>query len=358
MRIAIVNDMPLAREALRRVVSSVPTHRVAWTARDGSEAYDRARGDRPDLILMDLIMPEVDGAEATRRIMAECPCAILVVTSTVAGNMGKVYEAMGHGALDAVDTPAVGQGGRLDGASLLLEKIATIGKLLDEPPALAGSLPIAGMRADRRARDLVPLVVLGASTGGPKALADVLGALPADWPACAIVIQHVDEAFAPGLATWLAEQSRRPVELVRDGRVPAPGLVLLAETNDHLALTPDRRLHYTIEPGEYPFRPSVDVFFGSVAAHWPEPGVAVLLTGMGRDGAQGLLNLRKAGWHTIAQDERTSVIWGMPKAAAELGAAVEVLPIHQVAGAIAREVGQDVQARERERARDGRGEGR
>jgi two-component system, chemotaxis family, response regulator WspF len=133
MRIAIVNDMLLACEALRRVVLSVPEHQVAWTARDGAEAIERARADRPDLILMDLIMPRMNGAEATRRIMAESPCPILIVTATVGGRLNKVFEAMGHGALDAVNTPTLGPQGEVQGAAALLDKIATVGKLIGQP---------------------------------------------------------------------------------------------------------------------------------------------------------------------------------------------------------------------------------
>src|SRR5436305_8168946 len=130
MRIAIVNDVAMTREALRRIVLSTPGHEVAWTARDGAEAIACARQDPPDLILMDLIMPGTDGVEATRRIMGESPCAILVVTSTVSGHMSRVYEAMGHGAIDAVDTPSLGPRGEVTGAAALLGKIAGVGKLI------------------------------------------------------------------------------------------------------------------------------------------------------------------------------------------------------------------------------------
>ncbi len=135
MRIGIVNDTGLVREALRRVVLSLPEHEVAWTAKDGAEAVALARADAPDLILMDLLMPGTDGVEATRRIMGESPCAILVVTATVAGHLNKVYQAMGYGALDAIDTPTVGPQGEISGAALLLHKIEIIGKLVGKPAA-------------------------------------------------------------------------------------------------------------------------------------------------------------------------------------------------------------------------------
>ncbi len=342
MRIGIVNDTGLVREALRRVVLSLPEHEVAWTANDGAEAVALARTDSPDLILMDLFMPGTDGVEATRRIMGESPCAILVVTATVTGHLSKVYQAMGYGALDAIDTPTLGPRGELTGAAMLLHKIEIIGKLvgksaerlhdLGEPMAsLKGRLP-----SSWSGPSLDPLVVLGASTGGPQALAEVLSQLPADLEAGVIIVQHVDAAFAPGLGQWLAEQSKRHVILAVDGHRPVAGEVLLSGTDDHLILGQDHRLHYSVEPRESSYRPSVDVFFLSAARNWPRPGVAVLLTGMLRDGAEGLLALKRLGWRTIAQDKSSSVVWGMPKAAIEIGAAEEILPLSEIAGAIAR----------------------
>ena len=334
MRIGIVNDMALAREALRRVVLSAPGHEVAWLAVDGAEAVAATRRDRPDLILMDLIMPGFDGAEATRRIMAETPCPILVVTSSVSGNLCKVYDAMGHGALDAVDTPTLGPGGDVDGAATLLCKIATIEKLLGMSPAREARSPALALRPRSGHHDR--LVAIGSSTGGPNALVEILGALPDDWNASTVLIQHVDSAFAEGLACWLAERSGRRVEIARKGQRPERGRVVLAGTD--LVVGPDLRFLYIEEPRALSYRPSVDVFFASLVAHWHEPGVAVLLTGMGRDGATGLLALRDAGWSTIAQDEKTSVIWGMPRAAVELGAAQKVLPVSEIGAAIIGEV--------------------
>jgi two-component system response regulator WspF len=342
MRIGIVNDIGLAREALRRVVQSFSEHEVAWTANDGAEAIALARADRPDLILMDLMMPGTDGVEATRRIMGESPCAILVVTATISGHLSKVYQAMGYGALDAIDTPTLGPRGQISGAALLLHKMEIIGKLLGktaEQPSdrrqVADSLAHT-LHSWDRAAVVEPLVILGASTGGPNALALVLAAIPATLEVPIIIVQHVDAAFAPGLGQWLSEQARRRVTLITEGHRPAAREVLLSGTDDHLILGEDRCLHYSHEPSDVSYRPSVDVFFDSVARNWPNPGVAALLTGMGRDGAAGLLKLRNQDWRTIAQDESSSVVWGMPKAAVEIGAAEQVLPISRVAEAIMR----------------------
>ena len=328
MRIGIVNDVRTACEALRRVVSSLPDHSVAWLATDGVEAIALAKRDRPDLILMDLIMPHVDGVQATRQIMATTPCAILVVTATVSGNISLVYEAMGHGALDAVDTPMLGPTGEVTGAVALIEKISTVAKLVG-PPAEA--------RRPTRRDDATAgprLLVVGASTGGPKAISDLLVPLPRDWNVAVVIVQHVDVAFSQGLAKWLGDRTGHAVRVAEQGEPPQAGVVLLAGTNDHLVLSAGRTLEYREEPRELFFRPSVDVFFTSVADHWPQAGTALLLTGMGRDGAQGMSRLRSCGWHTIAQDEATSVVWNMPKAAVDLGAACEVLAIDQMPRAI------------------------
>ena len=332
MKIGIVNDMLLAVEALRRVVRSRPEYTVAWIARDGEEAVRRCREDRPDMILMDLIMPVMNGVEATRLIMRDTPCPILVVTATVDGNIALVFEAMGHGALDAANTPVLGIDGKLKGAEALLKKIEIIGHLIDRPgPVIAGSgacrHPTAGPQAP-------PFLVFGASTGGPAALAEILSALPKDLGAAMVLIQHVDQEFAADLASWLRNRTGWNVQVATPGCRPDPTVVWLAGTNDHLALTERGTMEYRREPEDCFYRPSVDVFFKSVAQYWTGTGLAVLLTGMGRDGGAGLLVLRQAGWHTIAQDEKTSVVYGMPRAAAELGAASRILPLPEIADAV------------------------
>jgi two-component system response regulator WspF len=327
VRIGIVNDVRAACEALRRVVSSLPGHSVAWMAADGVQAIAMAKRDRPDLILMDLIMPHVDGVQATRQIMASTPCEILIVTATVSGNISLVYDAMGFGALDAVDTPMLGPSGEVTGAGALVDKISTVAKLV-------GGSAAARQPARVDATSLPQMLVIGASTGGPKAISDLLQPLPRDWNVAIVVVQHVDVAFSQGLAKWLGERTGHAVRVAEHGERPQAGAVLLAGTNDHLVLSKNRTLEYREEPREVFFRPSVDVFFDTVADHWPQAGTALLLTGMGRDGARGMARLRSCGWHTIAQNEATSVVWSMPKAAIDLGAACEVLAVEQMPAAI------------------------
>jgi two-component system response regulator WspF len=334
MRIAIVNDLRMAIEALQRVVTSVPEYQIAWIANDGEEAVSKCAADVPDLILMDLIMPHMDGAEASRIIMRDSPCAILIVTATVGGHSSKVFEAMGWGALDAVKTPKLRSGHADVGGDELLAKIAMLAKLVGKAaPRPRITVP---KTAAAKAGPGFPFIVIGASTGGPNALLHILGELPKPLPAAVAIVQHVDEMFAPGLASWLARQTSQRVRIIRRHDRPEMSLTHVACTNNHLLLMPDLTFDYTSEPVGYSYRPSVDIFLDSVVKHWPSAAIGVLLTGMGSDGAMGLLAMRKVGWHTIAQDQTTSIVYGMPKAAATINAAVEILPLDRIAAAITR----------------------
>jgi two-component system response regulator WspF len=335
MRVAIVNDLSLAQAVLIRLIESVQGYSVAWTAKDGAEAVRRAAADVPDAILMDLLMPVMDGAEATRRIMAANPCPILVVTSSVGGNFGKVYEALGAGGLDATQTPTFGPGGGVEGGQPILNRLALLAqtKVKSQGISTASSAPSAIANS---AAQVSTLVAIGASTGGPEAIAQVLTSMGPQLLAPVVVIQHIAADFAIGLASWLQSRTGLPVAVAQDGTEPIAGKVYIAATNDHLVLRPDRRFAYTADPKSYPYRPSVDVFFQSLAAVWPRPGVAALLTGMGSDGARGLARLKDLGWRTIVQDKASCVVYGMPRAAQEIGAAVEVLPLAQIGGVIVR----------------------
>ncbi|MFI8224600.1 chemotaxis response regulator protein-glutamate methylesterase [Pseudomonas sp. NPDC085632] len=327
MKIAIVNDMPMAVEALRRALAFEPAHQVVWVARNGAEAVQLCAENTPDLILMDLIMPVMDGVEATRRIMAETPCAIVIVTVDRQQNVHRVFEAMGHGALDVVDTPALGAGDAREAAAPLLRKILNIGWLIGDKPQRSRPAPTA----QRSSASCQRLVAIGSSAGGPAALEVLLKGLPKDFSAAIVLVQHVDQVFAAGMAEWLASASGLDVRLAREGEPPQAGAVLLAGTNHHIRLLKNGTLAYTAEPVNEIYRPSIDVFFESVASYWNGDAVGVLLTGMGRDGAQGLKLMRQQGYLTIAQDQQSSAVYGMPKAAAAIDAAVEIRPLERIA---------------------------
>ncbi|MHB8791150.1 MAG: chemotaxis-specific protein-glutamate methyltransferase CheB [Desulfobulbaceae bacterium] len=330
MKIGIVNDLPMVVETLRRVVTAENRHQVIWAAENGRVAIECCAQRAPDLILMDLIMPVMDGVEATRRIMKLCPCPILIVTSTVTGNSAKVFEAMGAGALDAVVTPVLGGGDGVKGKELLvkIDQIAKITGIEKRFPAQS-QVKTGELGASRQAKGPF-LLLLGSSTGGPQALVSVLQDLPRDFPAAVVVVQHMDEQFTSGLATWLNTQLEMKVRVLREGDRPQAGEVLVAATNDHVIMRASKNLGYSVEPKNNYYHPSVDVLFNSVARHWQGRCVGVVLTGMGRDGAEGLLNLRRCGHHTIAQDQKSSVVFGMPKAAIEAGAAKDILPVNEI----------------------------
>jgi two-component system response regulator WspF len=330
VKVAIVNDMPLAAEVLRRVVSEMSGCEIAWIARDGAEALRSCSTDPPDLILMDLIMPIMDGVEATRLIMQRSPCAILVVTATVEGNSVKVVEALAVGALDAVETPSLNVGGQSANTVALRGKIEAIRKLVRENEKRHTS-EAPSLLSSGRWRQKPHLIVIGASAGGPSALASILKSLPRDFPASIVIVQHIDAQFAPSLADWLNDQSTLTVRIAREGDEPQPATVLIASTNDHLVFLDRRRLGYVREPIDHCYRPSIDVFFESAVRHWRDTVTGVLLTGMGRDGAKGLKSLRESKAFTIAQDAASCVVYGMPKAAAELDAASRILPLESIA---------------------------
>ncbi|MGA2059096.1 MAG: chemotaxis response regulator protein-glutamate methylesterase [Thermoguttaceae bacterium] len=338
MRIAIVNDLKTATEVLRRVVLSRPGYTVAWTAASGEEAVSKCKKDPPDCILMDLLMPGMNGAEATRQIMKRSPCPILVVTATVAGNYTLVCEALSHGAFDAVSTPVLGNSTPAQAGAPLLAKLTHVDRIRSRIDAQTEApLPAATDSAIRPQSEIpqLPLVAIGASTGGPNALQTILSKWPKEFPAAVLIVQHISADFADSLGAWLSNNCQMTVRIAREGDRPRAGVVLVAGTDDHLVMNPDGTLSYTKQPIDNPFRPSVDVLFKSLARHWRRPSIAVLLTGIGQDGARGLLDLRSKGWHTIAQDQHTSVVYGMPQAASKFNAAVKILPVGEIGTAIA-----------------------
>ena len=199
--------------------------------------------------------------------------------------------------------------------------------------AVASARPAATAPFPARAGAVPKIVAIGASTGGPRAIAAVLATLPRPMPFAVAIVQHVSSEFVAGFAEWLAAESRRSVRLARAGDRLAADDIVVAGEDRHLVITPDGAIAYSDEPRESLHRPAVDELFSSLARH-AAPGVAVLLTGMGRDGAEGLARLRAAGWHTIAQDEASSVVWGMPGTAHRMGAAVETLPLEGIGAAV------------------------
>lgn len=324
MKIALVEPSPQLVRAVERALTG-SGHILVWHTGSGQEALKRCAADPPDLLLLGLLVSDVKPAELTRRLLAKRLCVVVLLAGP-SSEMSSAYDAMGAGAIDVVKTPTFDKAGEVVGAEALRGKLRTASRLLghassDQLPAVNPSVAPAPP----------PLVAIGASTGGPQAILTVLSALTKPFAGAILIVQHVDGEFSAGLASWLSETSGIRVELARPGSVPTAGIALLAGTEEHLIMAAGGSLRYTPIPRELPYRPSVDVLFSSLVQHWKAPGVAALLTGMGRDGAQGLKKLRQAGWLTIAQDEASSIVYGMPKAAAQIGAAARVLSLVDVA---------------------------
>ncbi|WP_293777310.1 chemotaxis response regulator protein-glutamate methylesterase [uncultured Oxalicibacterium sp.] len=327
MRIGIVNDVPMVVEILRRVIAQRHEHSLIWVAQNGAQAVEMCAWQLPDVVLMDLVMPNMDGVEATRRIMQATPCPILLVTADLGANTEMIYQALGHGALDAVKTPTINDKQQMDAQALLtrLEQIDAMQakKSLQLNPTVSCAIA----RPDASTR----LVAVGASAGGPAALATMLGGLPKDFPAAIVVVQHIDAAFATGMAEWLQQQCRLRVRVACENDIPEPGVVLMAGTDQHLRFKSRESLGYLAPSPKDVYHPSIDVFFQSVVRQWRGRAVGVLLTGMGRDGAIGLKEMHEHGSHTLVQDRESCTVYGMPKAAVALQAASEVLSITAIA---------------------------
>ncbi len=343
-RVLVVEDSLTVRKRMVEVFAADPDLEVVGEAEDGKRGIELCQSLRPDVVTLDMMLPVMSGLAATEFIMAYCPTPILVVSaSTNRGELYKTYEALAAGAVDVLDKP---QGDEPDGdwerrlvsAVKLISRIKVIthprGRLgsmgqrspVGVPPGV--SAPVPGSR---------PRVIgIGVSTGGPAALVEILRGLPADFPLPILLVLHIGKLFAPAFAEWLDGQTPLRVSYARDGE-PLPGLgegrVLMASPDQHLVLR-HGRLRLTQDPELHSCRPAVDVLFASLAHELGASCVACLLTGMGKDGAEGLLAIRRAGGRTIAQDESTSVVFGMPREAILLGAAEQILPLDRIASAL------------------------
>jgi two-component system chemotaxis response regulator CheB len=342
IRVLVADDSLTVRKRLVEVLSQDGDIRVVGEAADGREAIELCQRLRPDVVTLDMMMPVMTGVAAAEYIMAYCPTPILVVSaSTNRGELFRTYDALAAGAIDVLDKPSDGQehggwGERLRATVRLVSRIKVIthpkAKLgFSSPPQLGAPPP--PIRRERTAP--ARLAAVGGSTGSPAVIVDILRALPADFPAPVLLVIHINEPFGAAFAEWLDGQSPLRVRYAREGDRPAElgGVVLMAPPGRHLVLR-GGALRLVAGPERHSCIPSVDVLFESVAEEAGRDAVACLLTGMGRDGARGLQAIQRAGGATIAQDEATSVVFGMPREAILLGAADEVLPAQRIGPAL------------------------
>lgn len=338
VRVLIADDSLVAREMLATILGTDPDIEVVGQAKDGAEAVDMVERLRPDLVTMDIHMPKLDGLGATEKIMAYTPTPILVVSSSVYGEgIGRAFDALDLGALEVIKKPEPKDWAELDriGREVIrrvkvLANVRVIthikGRRTHERGGIVG--PTVGAGVTTRS-----LVAIGSSTGGPSALLSVLGRLPADLPVPIVVAQHIADGFIPGLVSWLDAGCKLTVVAAENGQRVEPGIVYFAPTGQNMVLDGGQLRFEAPGPGQL-YIPSADTLFTSVARSHGKRAVGVILTGMGADGADGLKILRNTGAETIAQDEASCTVFGMPKAAIEIGAASQVLPLLGIAEAI------------------------
>ena len=338
IRVLVVEDSLTVRKHIVEVLAADPDLEVIGEAEDGQRAIELIRTLRPDVVTLDMMLPIMSGVAVTEHVMAFCPTPILVVSSsTNRGELFKTYDALAAGAVDVLEKPAADAVDEVWGLSLraavkLVSRIKVIthirGRLV-RAPSPTRLEPDGGPVH-------VSLIAIGASTGGPAAVVRIFRALPATFPVPILLTVHISEPFGAAFAEWLDGLSGPRVRYAIDREaVPAVGQpgILMAPPDRHL-VAERGRLRLTRDPERHSCRPSVDVLFESLASEVGARGVGCLLTGMGRDGAAGLLAMRRAGARTIAQDEASSVVFGMPKEAIALGAAQRILALDDITTAL------------------------
>lgn len=327
MRIAIVHNNDNTIRLFEFLIKDLGFE-VCWTSTTAHDALLQHATDCPDLLLIQLDLTDMKGSELIKQIMSSTSSIIIAISDSVKNNPGSVFEAMSAGALDAFSEPTTRNP---ESIADLKSKIINIKKLHD-------SAHKPNQSSIKHQKPENPLVAIGSSTGGPAALLTVLKKLPTNSNAIFVIIQHMDNEFSQGMADWLNEQTDIHVQIAKNHTIPETGQVYMAGTNDHLIINSAGLFQYTDEPKDYPYRPSVNAFFDSAITNWPNKLIGVLLTGMGRDGANGLLSFYNRGMHTIAQNEDSCAVYGMPKAAFELGAVAIELDINDIADEIIKNI--------------------
>lgn len=343
IRVVVAEDSPTARHLLVAMLESDAGLKVVGEASTGHEAVELVERLAPDLVTMDVEMPGLDGLSATREIMVRRPTPIIVVSSQAQERAVSLsFEATRAGALLVLPKPSspsaadfAAQRAQLVAMAKAMAAVKVVRRWgAPVPVAMPPVAPVASSDGEPLRRR-VRLVAIGASTGGPAALRDVLAALPPRFGAPVAVVQHIATGFVAGLATWLGRESGHPVRVAEEGEPLRAGHVYLAPDERHLRLAlPDLRATLGSDAPVSGFRPSATALFESAA---PLGGalVSVILTGMGSDGVTGLHAVRAAGGHVIAQDEASSIVWGMPREAVRAGLPHEVLPLAGIGPRIA-----------------------
>lgn len=334
--VLLVEDSPVALEILDRLLASSPDIKVVGKARNGKEAIELIPKLQPKVICTDLHMKEMDGLELTKQVMANHARPILVVSTSVQkSDTNTIFELLQAGAVDVFPKPNTGLASDYEQVKRdLINKIkvlsgVTVFTKRQTPPIVVSPLNSPVFPVDKT--KAIRVITIGASTGGPQALHKILAQLPANLPVPVICIQHISQGFLQGLVNWLDSESLVKVKIASNGEIPQPGTVYFAPDKNHLELDAQGKFIYSSSLPVDGHCPSVTVTFKSVAKFYGRAAMSILLTGMGRDGASGMQYISDAGGITIAQDEKTCVVFGMPSEAISLGVVQHVLPIQDIA---------------------------
>jgi two-component system chemotaxis response regulator CheB len=338
VRVLVVDDSPTTRRLLVEILRADAEIDVIGQAADGVEAVEMVKRLAPDIVTMDVQMPNLDGFAATKRIMVEAPTPILITTSLDPRALSVSLEAVRMGALAVQAKPGDPLAPGFDAeARELVRQVKAMSRVkvvrhYDPQPARVSTVHSPSLAA---LHDVpAEAIAIAASTGGPAAIHVILTALPADFPIPILVVQHISPGFSPGFAGWLDKASPVRVKLAEEGEMLRPGTVYVGVDDHHLCVTSSRRIHLSNADPVGGFRPSATALFDSVAAAYGNRAVAVILTGMGRDGVDGLRAIRRLGGRTIAEAKSTAVVYGMPGAAVQAGLADFILPLDQVSAAL------------------------
>lgn len=327
LRVLLVDDSQVVRTVLARLLGASPDLKVVGEATDGREAVVQAVKLRPDVILMDVAMPDLDGIEATAQIMAQAPTAILVFSSEVRVDGRLVFEAVERGAMDVLAKPESPAAWSVMADQLPKEIRSVARSFAAGERSLAALVEEFELPPPPTAPCPIRYLAIGGSTGGPEALRELLAEMAPEPPMAVLIVQHIAREFEEGLADWLRGDLRLDVRLAREGEYPAPGMIRIGPQGSHLRLEGSGRLHLDRDAAPIRgHRPAADELLRSCATVAGRQAAGVLLSGMGRDGVDGLLALQRAGSVTLVQNRASSVVFGMPQAALEAGAARMALP--------------------------------
>jgi two-component system, chemotaxis family, protein-glutamate methylesterase/glutaminase len=339
IRVLVVDDSATSRLLLVEILRAEAELDVIGEAADGLEALEMVKRLRPDIVTMDVQMPKLDGFAATKRIMVEAPTPILITTNIDPRALAVSLEAVRVGALAVQAKPSDPRAPGFDEeARELVRQVKAMARIKvvrhydPEPVKGLARAPVSTAGLYTRALEVV---AIAASTGGPAAIHRILTGLPADFPLPILVVQHISRGFSPGFAGWLDKASAVHVKLAEEAEPLRPGTVYVARDDRHLEVWPGHTAHLSSAPAVGGFRPSATALFASVAAAYSRGALAVILTGMGRDGVDGLRAIRETGGLTIAESEATAVVYGMPGATVQAGLADFILPLDEVCLALA-----------------------